>query len=72
MYIYIYIYMYMLGVYIYIYREREREIYTHTHLQESLIDVVSDFGSLSRATEGIYINAILRQELPLIITIMIV
>ena len=39
-------------------------VYRVHPLPESLIDVVSDFGALGEATERIYINAILRQELP--------
>eukprot|EP00930_Biecheleria_cincta_P035478 TRINITY_DN24399_c0_g1_i1.p1 TRINITY_DN24399_c0_g1~~TRINITY_DN24399_c0_g1_i1.p1 ORF type:complete len:4764 (+),score=1067.82 TRINITY_DN24399_c0_g1_i1:48-14339(+) len=39
-------------------------VYRVHPLPESLIDVVSDFGSLSEASEEIYINAILRKELP--------
>eukprot|EP00931_Biecheleriopsis_adriatica_P017997 TRINITY_DN1271_c1_g1_i1.p1 TRINITY_DN1271_c1_g1~~TRINITY_DN1271_c1_g1_i1.p1 ORF type:complete len:4782 (+),score=1057.93 TRINITY_DN1271_c1_g1_i1:65-14410(+) len=39
-------------------------VYRVHPLPESLIDVVSDFGSLSEKSEEIYINAILRKELP--------
>ena len=42
-----------------------KELVYRVHpLPESLIDVVSDFGSLSEASEEIYIKAILRKELP--------
>lgn len=42
-----------------------KELVYRVHpLPESLIDVVSDFGSLSEASEEIYIKAILKKELP--------
>lgn len=39
-------------------------VYRVHPLPESLIDVVSDFGSLSEKSEELYISAILRKELP--------
>eukprot|EP00439_Symbiodinium_sp_Y106_P033514 s1540_g4.t1 len=42
-----------------------KELVYRVHpLPESLIDVVSDFGALSEASEELYIKAILRKELP--------
>jgi hypothetical protein len=42
----------------------KRLVYRVHPLPESLIDVVNDFGALSEKSEEIYINAILRKELP--------
>lgn len=42
----------------------KRLVYRVHPLPESLIDVVSDFGALSDASERLYIAAILRKELP--------
>jgi hypothetical protein len=39
-------------------------VYRVHPLPESLIDIVSDFGSLSEASEELYISAILKKELP--------
>ncbi|CAE8651944.1 unnamed protein product [Polarella glacialis] len=42
----------------------KRLVYRVHPLPESLIDIVSDFGGLTEKSEEIYINAILRKELP--------
>lgn len=42
----------------------KRLVYRVHPLPESLIDVVSDFGALSERSEELYVDAILRKELP--------
>ncbi|CAD7957434.1 unnamed protein product [Amoebophrya sp. A120] len=43
-------------------------VYRVHQLPESLIDLVTDFGALTDRTEALYIDAILRRELPLVLT----